>query len=345
LIRQEIKYLQNGTYDFSMWNAGGCGEQQEVMYVELSGFGGENQKVYFTSPKNFGEYSNAKIDGVQIQNNKIDVTIYVKTKVSTKVYIDDVALTIVPGTEVGEKPAAPPDAGKTDESQKAYTGFAVKGTPVIDGMIDYAWNSVPEIVPEVLRSGTEMTSTRYKIMWDENNTYILAQINETAHLDSSSPDVWNQDAIEIYLDEDNSKNAAKDKQDRKFIVSHAGGIRNFDTAGTKGIEYVAKEVNGGDVVEKKVPFFNPHKAGDEIGFDTQIDSTKGTTKRAAITGWSGKVQGGDNPVEWGTVTLINPIVLQSKGITLEKSKIGLSVEVVIPAEQDMHPGEETLVFN
>ncbi|MBL7775644.1 MAG: hypothetical protein JNK89_06545, partial [Saprospiraceae bacterium] len=105
---------------------------------------------------------------------------------------------------------APEHAGDTASGKAVLEAYY--GTPVLDGsaaddiweasdwqLIDQVWIGNPPSADDF--------SGRYKIAWDENNLYLLAEITDDSLLDIH-PDAleyyWDDDCLEIFLDEDAS---------------------------------------------------------------------------------------------------------------------------------------------
>ncbi len=89
---------------------------------------------------------------------------------------------------------------------------AVYGTPLLDGIgSDDVWQSGPWLALDQAWIGSypmlpDFTG-RYKIAWDENNLYLLAEIVDDTLVDTH-PDglshFWDDDCLEIFIDEDAS---------------------------------------------------------------------------------------------------------------------------------------------
>jgi hypothetical protein len=86
------------------------------------------------------------------------------------------------------------------------------GSPLIDGKSeDAAWESAQWLPLDQTWIGTAPSaadfSGRYKILWDENNLYVLAEITDDSLIDIH-PDglfkYWDDDCLEIFIDEDAS---------------------------------------------------------------------------------------------------------------------------------------------
>ena len=92
------------------------------------------------------------------------------------------------------------------EAQKTIT------KPVIDGVVaDSEWGSAPWYPLDQLMLGvmpsSEDFSGRFKMMWDEDKLYILAEINDDKLLDihpNPLDSYWDDDCLEIFIDEDKS---------------------------------------------------------------------------------------------------------------------------------------------
>jgi hypothetical protein len=83
--------------------------------------------------------------------------------------------------------------------------------PVIDGTPDAIWEKADWRAMDQLMAGTQPDaldfSGRYKLLWDENHLYLLAEIRDDVLYDSH-PDprdfYWDDDCLEIFIDEDAS---------------------------------------------------------------------------------------------------------------------------------------------
>jgi Carbohydrate family 9 binding domain-like len=89
---------------------------------------------------------------------------------------------------------------------------AIYGTPLIDGKSeDNAWQRSEWLPLDQVWIGQAPTGSdfagRYKLLWDENNLYVLAEITDDTLIDIH-PDgllkYWDDDCLEIFVDEDAS---------------------------------------------------------------------------------------------------------------------------------------------
>jgi hypothetical protein len=86
------------------------------------------------------------------------------------------------------------------------------GTPLLDGIgDDNAWQSAQWLPLDQVWLGAAPAASdyagRYKLVWDENNLYVLAEITDDTLIDIH-PDglvkYWDDDCLEIFVDEDAS---------------------------------------------------------------------------------------------------------------------------------------------
>ena len=75
------------------------------------------------------------------------------------------------------------------------------GTPVIDGEIDNVWSSTNYNIIDIVRE-TEEDFYRgwFKLMWDEENMYVLAKIYGE-EFSNQNESAWENDSLEVFVDE------------------------------------------------------------------------------------------------------------------------------------------------
>lgn len=101
-------------------------------------------------------------------------------------------------------------AQQAENSPKDFS--IVYGVPVLDGSAaDEAWDNAEWHDLNQLWAGTMPDSNdfkgQYKLLWDENNLYILAEITDDSltdiHVDGLDK-YWDDDCLEVFIDEDAS---------------------------------------------------------------------------------------------------------------------------------------------
>lgn len=185
---------------------------------------------------------------------------------------------IDPDKYMEENPPAPlPDAKQ---------GTARYGTPVVDGVIDSIWSTTEALPVSQYQAAWQGASGKAKVLWDSNNLYVLLQVNDTV-LDKSSPNAWEQDSVEVFLDENNAKSSFYQPDDGQYRVSFDNET-SFNPAGIEeGFESVATTTAAASyLVEMKIPFktITPAK-NTKIGFDAQINDGENGA-RISVATWN-----------------------------------------------------------
>ncbi|HVQ95427.1 MAG TPA: endo-1,4-beta-xylanase [Mycobacteriales bacterium] len=191
----------------------------------------------------------------------------------------------------------------------AGTADVGRGTPVIDGVADRAWAHAARLGTAVRVLGTTGATATAKLLWDAGHLYVLATVHDPT-LDNSSPNAFEQDSVEIFVDPDNTKNTGYTDDDGQYRVSftNAQTISGNFNAGlvANNLTSATKLVPGGYVVEASIAFntVTPHP-GSLVGFDLQVnDATAGT--RTAVTTWQDPTGlSFRNTSRWGTLHLVH----------------------------------------
>jgi hypothetical protein len=164
--------------------------------------------------------------------------------------------------------------------------------PAIDGKIDPMWHRTFTYPIDVVIVGDASSiqneldfSAYWKALWDETRIYFLVDVNDSNLLhDSTGPHPWyglhHDDAVEVYLDADNSKGSEYADYDIQY------GLRwdDPDTIGivkgrieeTPGVEFVIvdKTDSSGYICEVSIPWSTAGTtpgAGDFIGVNVGVD--------------------------------------------------------------------------
>ena len=125
--------------------------------------------------------------------------------------------------------------GETLDANNHYDAPKASAAPNIDGEIDDVWNEAPWMAMDVAWTGFgNLTAPqsdddyrgRYKVIWDENNLYLLFEINDDV-IDTNSNDYWDRDTIEIFIDEDDSGGGHEFNTNAfAYHISHEGDVRD-----------------------------------------------------------------------------------------------------------------------
>lgn len=153
--------------------------------------------------------------------------------------------------------------------------------PEIDGMVEDLdeWYEIPEIPMEVYENDDDPAGilghwtdhqASYKLMWDEDNLYVLVMVIDDSLEAPEALDPWNRDNIELFLDGDNSKNDQETGyDDNDFQWRYVYGSTPGDAAGGPG-DFAFYDTENGYNLEIQIPKdtlkWTPEN-GHEIGFE------------------------------------------------------------------------------
>lgn len=170
-----------------------------------------------------------------------------------------------------------PDTTEANRSTAKY------GTPVIDGEVDDVWKKSEVMKISRYQTAWQGATGTARALWDENNLYVLIQVNDT-ELDKGSANPWEQDSIEVFVDENNAKTSYYQDDDGQYRVNYENEATFNPESIKEGFESAVK-VNGTNyTVEVKIPFRKIRPAADtEIGFDVQINDGRNGARQSIAT--------------------------------------------------------------
>jgi hypothetical protein len=155
--------------------------------------------------------------------------------------------------------------------------------------------------------GTPNNTATFGVLWDNTNLYIGAKILDT-NLFSDSPNTWDDDAVEIYIDANNNKSTTYDGLDNQII-------KNYNQSGVStklaisGLQHAWAAISGGYSVEIAVPWsalgISAPAQGTTIGFDIGYDDDDNGGTRDGQAVWNGDVNNYQNTSKFGSVVLSN----------------------------------------
>lgn len=220
-------------------------------------------------------------------------------------------------------------------SPVAQTASYVHVPPVIDGMMDTIWHSVPVVNLKNYNVGAENVkdsndlSSNYRMVWDTSRIYLLVKVKDDVKFYFSKikyaidvPPGYESDCIELLFDAKNRKINKigtfdiNDGDSRyEFVYDRKGITGTFKS--TEEIVFAQSDIPDGYVFEISIPFrilSIPVKPGYTFGFElTVYDNDYGpdfqfynyNENRSAIS-WSQK-QGAEawrNTGLFGNITLL-----------------------------------------
>ncbi|PYE45439.1 endo-1,4-beta-xylanase [Paenibacillus barcinonensis] len=166
-------------------------------------------------------------------------------------------------------------------AQMPKTAQAVQGEVQIDGNQDAAWNkAVPFEVKRLNSNGSAKAVAR--ALWSGEYLYLLIDVTDSKIItDSVNP--WDQDSVEIFLDENHQRTPYFQYDDAQFRVN-ADNVGSFGgSASPARLESAVKKTKKGYLIEARIRLqsLKPN-AGDVLGFDLQINDNQGAGKQDAV---------------------------------------------------------------
>ncbi|GAK41760.1 hypothetical protein TCA2_4252 [Paenibacillus sp. TCA20] len=177
------------------------------------------------------------------------------------------------------------------------------GTPVIDGSVDSVWSNAPELKLDTKQMAWSGATGTAKALWDDENLYVLVQVRDD-QLNKSNPNVWEQDSVEVFVDENNGRTASYQEDDGQYRVNFEN-LATFNPAEiAEGFESEVTVSGTNYIVEMKIPFKKVTPANNaKIGFDAQINDAK-DGNRISVNAWNdASGQGYQDTSVFGELTL------------------------------------------
>lgn len=204
------------------------------------------------------------------------------------------------------------------------------GTPVLDGEMDEVWEKASAYSleqPRLLNQG----SGEARVLWDDNALYVLLKVYDE-NLDKSSGNSYEQDSIEVFLDELYDGGAKYQSDDLHYRVNYenwrttdAGAPERWYTAAKTFTEYiydvtdgdVSGDVTGPDsgqravtgekhgyIVEGCIRWEKTTPAnGKEYGFDAQINAAENGRRAGTLNIFDSTGNAYQNPSLFGRLVL------------------------------------------
>ncbi|MBU9714156.1 endo-1,4-beta-xylanase, partial [Bacillus tamaricis] len=186
-------------------------------------------------------------------------------------------------------------------------GVYTETAPILNGEIDAVWANAPRLSINRFQQAWSTATGMARVLWDEENLYVLFEVNDS-ELDKGNADAWEQDSVEVFLDQTNGK--APNYAAYPGVGQYRVNFENDQSTGAgdpsvyEGFESAAK-VNGTSyVVEMKIPLteISPEN-GKKIGFDAQVNDAADNA-RVGIAAWNDTTgQGYQDPSVFGVLTL------------------------------------------
>ncbi|GAA1007553.1 beta-xylanase [Acrocarpospora pleiomorpha] len=187
------------------------------------------------------------------------------------------------------------------------TTSAPKGTPVVDGTVDSVWSKAKEVTTGTWVQGTSGATAKVKALWNNGTLYVLARVTDPV-LSEESPNAYEEDSVEIFVDPQNNKTKGYDDDDGQYRISftnHQSIGGTFDAFGIRdNLTSAVSLTSTGYIVEAAIKLPTVTLAKDALlGFDLQVNDATGPTRTAAVTWNDPTGQSYLNTSRWGVLQL------------------------------------------
>lgn len=178
------------------------------------------------------------------------------------------------------------------------------GTPEIDGEIDGAWADCPAAQVDIPIMAWEGAKGKARILWDESFVYVLFEVEDPV-LNNLSPNVYEEDSIEVFLGQSNNKGSSYGPEDGQYRVSYEGTESFGSIPSGGGFKSVAKIADGGYLVELAIPLVVKPEDGMIMGFDLQINDSDDKGVRQSMCKFNDPTNNSyQSPEKWGLLQLV-----------------------------------------
>ncbi len=175
------------------------------------------------------------------------------------------------GDTTNSQPIDTSNFGTLTLSEAIPIAQALKGTPEIDADMENLWYSVTPITTEKWVQGANGAAARVRSMWNGDKLYLYARVFDI-YLSDASSNTWEQDSVEIFVDQKNDKTSSYGTDDSQYRINFKNVLsgNNVNTANiisaTKVTEY-GYDVEAQITLDKVAP-----TTGSAIGFDFQVNN-------------------------------------------------------------------------
>ena len=194
----------------------------------------------------------------------------------------------------------------TDENGFTAEGRIVGnyGTPRIDGEIDEVWNRAVEIQPPHTSNDEVEATATFKVLWEDNALYFLAQVKDPI-MSVAPSNAYEQDSIEVFLDENNDKTISYGSDDLHFRVNY-NNVQSYDS-GAGNRFYTATKIGDNEyLVEGRIELQKAAKNNTIYGIELQVNDCIGSRRAGTITLFD------TSDSAWNNTSLFGEIVLTGK---------------------------------
>jgi len=161
-----------------------------------------------------------------------------------------------------------------------------RGAPTIDGIADKIWKNATEISTTRFPVGSNGATAKVKLLWDSGYLYLYATVTDPL-LSKASPNPWEEDSVEIFVDPNNGQTTTYEAGDGQFRINFDNEVSFGGSAVAGNLVSATQIVPGGYVVEAAIRIDASETVkGSVLGFDFQVNNDPGTASRTSVATWN-----------------------------------------------------------
>ena len=179
-----------------------------------------------------------------------------------------------------------------------------RGRPTIDGNADRVWRNATEIETDRFAFGSSGATARVKLLWSAGYLYIYAIVSDPL-LSKASPNPWEEDSVEIFVDANNAQTNTYQADDAQYRINFDDEVTVGGSSSASNVTSATRLVNGGYVVEAAIRIDDASTVrGSVLGFDFQVNDDSGGGTRTSVATWN-DVSGNayQDPSQFGAIIL------------------------------------------
>ena len=199
------------------------------------------------------------------------------------------------------------DSSKLDFNVKALERPSMevkKGTITVDGEIDDAWADAKD-VPLSIVLGAKCEGSA-KLLWDSDNLYVIFTVKDSV-LNKDNENAWEQDSIEVFIDENNAKAGGYEPDDKQYRISYENFLSfNGDKCLEENMKSAVKLTDDGYIIEASFKWTDiTPEVGTAVGLELQVNDAGADGVRAGTISWADNTGNGyQDPEVFGTINLV-----------------------------------------
>ena len=223
-------------------------------------------------------------------------------------------------------------AGSTKYYAEAYlkqSMYISYGTINVDGEADESWNNAVNVKLGIV-AGAKATAD-CSLLWDEQNLYVYAVIKDS-DLNVSNEAVHEQDSLEIFIDETNSKADAYNASTKQYRINCENELSfNGEKCTEDNISSFVKKTEDGYIVEAAIKWTEVTVSeNSNIGIELQLNDADSTGARIGTLNWFDSTNDcWENPSCFGTATLVKELPKTAETSVSENNLGGSGKGVIV----------------